>query len=109
MPAEEAILSWFTIPVSWRDGNYYTSTEIASQIERNGSVRITPKAVGHALQKLGIKRQFFKIDGKGAMGYKLIKKMMADNDFREGVDDVLSADTTAHADDYIPFNFEAPF
>ncbi len=109
MPAEEAILSWFTIPVSWRDGNYYTSTEIASHIERNGSVRITPKAVGQALQKLGMKRQFFKIDGKGAMGYKLIKKMMADNDFREGVDDVLSADTTAHADDYIPFNFEAPF
>ena len=73
MPAEEAILTWFTIPDNVEYGNYYTSTEISSHIERNGSVRITPKATGQALQKLGMKRQFFKIDGKGAMGYKLIK------------------------------------
>ena len=105
MPAEEAILSWFTLPDSSNDGNYYTATEISSHIERNGSVRITPKAAGQALQKLGVNKQFFKINGIGAKGYKLTKKMMADNDYREGADDVI----INNASDFIPFNGNAPF
>ena len=52
-----------------------------------------------------MKRQFFKIDGKGAMGYKLIKKMMADNDNRVGADDVI----INNASDFMPFNGNAPF
>lgn len=87
---EESIFQHFKIPGNDYEGDYFTSTHIASHIDIMSRIKLTPKRIGMYMIKNNVKKESFRLNGSWAFGYRLIKSV--DNGYND-----------------TPYNGNAPF
>jgi|GEM_PF-1281466 len=71
---EDLILKYFSIPEFEEQGSYFTTTDIAVEIELHTKLRIKVNQIGSVLKAhFGLERKSFSRNNKKSKGYKLVK------------------------------------